>query len=115
MTAKGGWKKTACCCWVGARRKFAHATVETVADPEAQQGTEDVAEQKTEEGAKHLTPNTHGSDLVKLMSASLQLLVQRLQPRHRADVAPLAGQQAAAHPALRHPVAQQRRQLRAPA
>src|SRR5690606_7967352 len=38
-----------------------HAPIETMADPETKHGTKHVAEQKTEEGAQHLTPNTHGS------------------------------------------------------
>ena len=52
----------------------------------AQQGTEDVAEQKTEEGPSTLPQIRMVQDLVMLMGAGEQLLVQFAQPIHGADV-----------------------------
>ena len=46
-----------------------------------------------------------------LLSAALKLFVQLAQTFDSADIAPLASEQAAAHPPLRHPVTEQGRQL----
>ena len=45
------------------------------------------------------------------MSAGLELVIQLAQSIDRADIAPLASEQAAAHPPLRHPVTEQGRQF----
>ena len=116
MTAKVAWKKTACCCWLGARWKAPRIPM-----PRSKRwpihrpsrAPKMLPSRKPKKVPSTLPQIRMVQDLVMLMGAGEQLLVQLAQPIHCADVAPLASQQAATHPSQRHPVAQQGASLRA--